>query len=308
MDATNDTNWITRLSIEVASNSNKVFGNGRHQLKVYVTVVPKAGIDITEEQLDSIRLVTIDDDGNYQELSDELVASTERDTRFEYYADTGFAPRVKRDASLRRRKFYVSSSRSGGTLDVIYAAISKDEDTHYVSHTSKFNSSVTVETLTPLRLNTADFELTFDDNHDEEKDRTRWDYDVYQLQIKSHSLKIIESTPEDGESGAPYFQYIEDHGWEFQGLSWINNFTSYTHYAYGISQGAQVELPGVTLSVDRHPNSMVFVRVATWGIENLSGVQNQSSRWKLLDQYGNEHGIEMTQPEKGNRLGFIMTE
>ena len=174
MNPANDTNWITKFNIHVSSNSNKVFGNGRHQLEVSVTVTPKAGVDITDEQLDSIRLVTLDDNGAYQELSGELHMSTERDTRFEYYADTGAPPAPLIAANTLRRKFYVSSTRSGGTLDVVYAAITKDEATHYVSHTSKFNTSVTLETLTPLRLNRDDFAFDAEDSHFQEIGTTEW--------------------------------------------------------------------------------------------------------------------------------------
>lgn len=308
MSPANDTNWITKFGIHVTSNSNKVFGNGRHQLEVSVTVTPKPGVDITEEQLDSIRLVTLDDNGAYQELSGELRMSTERDTRFEYYADTGAAPAPLLEANARRRKFYVSSSRSGGTLDVIYAAISKDETTHYVSHTSKFNTSATLETLTPLRLTRDDFAFDDEDNHFQTVDATEWNYDVYQLFIKSRTLKLVDAISYGATSGEAYFQNVieEESGWDFEGLA-PDIAKSFTHIGYGVSDQREFPVPNATLSVNRYPNSMLFIRIFTYGTVSLGGTTTIDARWGLLDQYGNEHKIKMTQRNDGQYIDFVMT-
>lgn len=303
MNPAKDTNWITKFGIHVTSNSNKVFGNGRHQLEVSVSVTPKAGVEISEEQLNSIRLVTLDDDGHYQELNGELQMSTERDKRFEYYADTGLAPAALLEANSRRRKFYVSSTRSGGSLDVVYAAISKNDETQYVSHSSVFSSSVTLETLTPLRLNRDDFAFDVEDNYEHTVNATDWDYDVYQLYLKGRNLRLVASIPYGPGSGIPYYQdTVEDNGWFADGEP-----RSYTHLAFEVSDRRKFKTPTTDLSVPRRPGSMVFIRIKTFGPVTLSGAQNSTSRWGLLDQYGNEHTIEMTQSENGNLMGFIVT-
>lgn len=302
MNPANDTNWITKFNIYVSSNSNKVYGNGRHQLEVSVTVTPKAGVDITDKQLDSIRLVTLDDNGAYQELSGELQMSTERDTRFEYYADTGAPPAPLLAANTLRRKFYVSSTRSGGTLDVIYAAITKDKATHYVSHTSKFNSAITVETLTVLRLTREDMTLSVEDNHEHTVNATEWDYDVYQLFLKSRTLKLVASVPYGPGSGTPYYQQtVEDEGWLSDG-----DPRSYTHIAYEVSDRRTFQAPTTVLSIHRRAGSMVVIRIKTFGPVTLTGAHNRTSQWGLFDQYGNEHKIEMTQQSNGNLLDFIV--
>ncbi|WP_341962383.1 hypothetical protein [Pseudomonas sp. RC10] len=302
MNPANDTHWITRFDVKVSSNSNKVFGNGRHQLEVSVSLTPKAGVIISEEQLDSIRLVTLDDDGQYQELSGELQMSTERDKRFEYYADTGLAPSALLEANSRRRRFYVSSTRSGGSLDVVYASISKDDETQYVSHTSKFNSSVTLETLTPLRLNRDDFAFEDENNYEHTVNATSWDYDVYQLYLKGRNLRLVASIPYGPGSGNPYYQEtIQDNGWFADGEP-----RSYTHLAFEVSDRRKFKAPTTDLSVHRRPGSMVFIRIMTFGPATLSGAQNATSRWGLLDQYGNEHTIEMTQASNGNLIDFIV--
>jgi hypothetical protein len=309
MSPANDTNWITKFNIHVTSNSNKVFGNGRHQLEVSVSVTPKAGVSISDEQLDSIRLVTLDDDGAYQTLSGELRMFTERDKRFEYYADTGAAPQALLEANSRRRRFYVSSTRSGGSLDVIYAAITKDEETEYVSHTSKFNASVTLETLTPLRLTRQDFAFDAEDNHFQEIGTTEWNYDINQLFIKGSSLKLVDAIPYGPGSGEAYFQNVieDDPGWDIDGLTPVTS-RSFTHIAYEVSHQREFSVPEAVLSVNRFPNSMVFVRIFTMGTVSLSGVTTTEAQWGLLDQYGNEHKIEMTQRNDGQYIDFVMID
>lgn len=302
MNPANDTNWITKFNIHVTSNSNKVFGNGRHQLEVSVSVTPKAGVEISDEQLDSIRLVTLDDDGAYQELDGELHMSKERDKRFEYYADTGGAPQALLAANSRRRRFYVSSTRSGGSLDVIYAAISKDEETQYVSNTSKFNTSITLETLTPLRLTREDMTLSVEDNYEHTVNATDWDYDVYQMYPNSRHLKWVASIPYGPGSGIPYYQTtVEDNGFFADGEP-----KSYTHLAFEVSTRRRFKAPTTDISVNRRPGSMVFIRIKTFGPVTLTGAQNRTSRWGLLDQYGNEQQIEMTQTSDGNLIDFIV--
>lgn len=304
MKPANDTNWITKLKVQVTSNSGKVFGNGRHQLEVSVSVLPKTGIAISEEQFNSMRLVTLDDDGVYRELSGDLQVSTERDKRFEYYADTGAAPAPlhEADSGWRRRKFYVSSTRTGGSLDVIYAAISKDEQTQYFSNVSNFTSSVTVETLTPLRLTREDMTLSVEDNYEHTVNATEWDYDVYQLYLNGRTLKLVASLPYGPGSGTAYYQQtVEDEGWLADGEP-----RSYTHIAFEVSDRRKFKAPTTVLSVHRRPGSMVFIRIKTYGPVTLSDVQNRTSRWGLLDQYGNEYKIEMTQQSNGNLLDFIV--
>lgn len=309
MNPANDTNWITKFNIHVTSNSNKVFGNGRHQLEVSVSVTPKAGVEISDEQLDSIRLVTLDDDGAYQELDGELHVSKERDKRFEYYADTGGAPRALLAANSRRRRFYVSSTRSGGSLDVVYAAISKDEETQYVSNTSKFNTSITLETLTPLRLTRDDFAFEAEDNHFQEIGTTEWNYDINQLFIKGRGLRLADAIPYGPRSGEAYFQKVidEDTGWDFDGLGPTIS-RSFTHIGYEVSDQREFPVPKAVLSVNRVPHSMVFVRIFTYGTVYLAGVATTESRWGLLDQYGNEHRIKMTQRNNGQYIDFVMVD
>lgn len=309
MNPANDTNWITKFNINVTSNSNKVFGNGRQQLEISVSVTPKSGVDITPEQLDSIRLVTLDDDGVYQALSGDLQASTKRNSLYELYADTGSAPSPLLQGNALRRRFYVSSSLSGGSVTALYAAISKDDETEYVSNTSKFNSFVNVETLTPLRLIRDNFSFDAQDNHLANINSTAWDYDVNQLYIKGHGLRLVDAIAYGPASGEAYFQNIlrEDSGWDFDGLS-PDISRSFTHIGYGLTAQREFTVPNATLQVNRVPHSMIFIRIYTNGTAFLSGVVTRDAQWGLIDQYGNEHRIKMTQLNHGQHIDFVMTE
>lgn len=307
MSPNNDTNWITKLNIDITSNSNRVFGNGRHQVEVTVSVTPKAGEQVTDEQLDSIRLVTLTDDGTYQRLDGGLQMSTRRDQRFEYYADAGSAPAPLMETTLRRRRFYVSSTRRGGVLDVVYAAITKEEGTEYVSHTSRFNTSVTLETLTPLHLTRDHFSFEAQDNLYKEIGGTEWNYDVNQLYIKGHTLRLADAIPYGPGSGQPYFQnevMPETSIWSDPYAPYI--VKSFTHIGYTVSDQREFKVHNATLSVDRVPHSMVFVRILTLGTEYLSGITTTDSQWGLLDQYGNEHRIKMTSRSDGQYIDFVM--
>lgn len=304
MNIANDTRWLTAFNVNLTSNSRKLYANGRQQVEISVSVTFRSRAIFTKEQLDNIRLVILDDNGAFQELSGELNVSTERDTRFHYYADTGAPPAPLLQPYSIRRRFYVSSTRPGGSLDRIYAAINKDRDTLYVSHTSVFNSSVEVESLTPLRLTRDDIEFSREDNHHQVVNATDWDYDVYQLSFKGRNLKMVQSVSYGTGSGYLYYSnVIEDYGYFADGEPRSN-----MHIAYAVGTQTKFRLPRSILSVRRRPASMVFIRIATHGPVTVSGDSRSLSQWGLIDQYGNEHMIEMTQEDNGNLIDFVMKQ
>nr|WP_314574888.1 hypothetical protein [uncultured Pseudomonas sp.] len=304
----NDTNWITRFNVDITSSSNRVFSNGRQQLQVSVSVTPKEGQTVTNEQLDSIRLVTLDDDGNYQELSGDLQASTQRDERFDYYGGSGTAPQNLLDSNSRRRKFYVSSTRPGGSLDVIYASISKDSQASYVSHTNRFNSSVTVESITPLRMNRNNFEFEGIDEHWEQIGEEKVDFDVYHLSFKSSGLRIVDCITHGAKGGVPYYQdceLISSWGGGIRGDGYsIHHY--YYHFAYPVGPERTFSYGGRSIAINKRRGVMDFVRLKlTKDGAPITPVKHDSV-WGLLDQHGNEHKIEMTQESSGNIPNFRM--
>lgn len=314
MRPNDDTNWITKFNISITSNANKVFSNGRQQLEVSVSVSPKSGQTITEEQMKSIRLVTLDDQGVYQELSGELGASTERDKRFEYYADTGVAPsNLQLESASRRKRFYVSSTRPGGSRDIVYAAISKDQNTHYVSHTSRFNTSVTVESVTPLRMTREDFVFSGEDRQSETLDGLIVDYDVYHLSFKNSRLRIVESIAYGTGSGSCYAQnHIDVSPWHYFFYTSLEfapfRYQNHYHYAFRVGPETEFRWRDTPIKVNSRQGVMNFVRVKVTGDDFSNIPYSTPSRWGLWDQYGNEQRIEMTQESGGNIPNFVMVD
>jgi len=317
----NDLKWLTRFSVNITSNSNKVYANGCQQLEVSVSVTPKAGAELTDEQMNSIRLVIQDDDGVYQELSGELSASTERDIRFEYYGASGTAPSPLMDGGRARRKFYVSSIRPGGSLDKIYAVIKKDQDTTYGSYTSFFNSSVTVESIAPLRLRKQDMLFTVKDAYGESIHSSSGilndtaDFNLWTLSLPN-GLRIVSSIPYGVPTEQVYFQTYRDvTPWHYyltvnNDASGINRrYTTYMHYAFDVGPAFYFDDHGAhrgQVRINDVAGTMSFLRVALTTTTNTPVQFTETSRWELLDHLGNSHRIEMIQADDPNKLDFIV--
>jgi hypothetical protein len=309
MNISNTANtWLSRFKIDITSSTNRVFGNGRQQLEATVTVAPRNGGTITDAQLASIALVTLDDDGVYRELSGQLKASSERDAAYEYYADTGSPPsNLELNGPVRRKRFYISSSRSGGSIDQIYACISKDGNTHHVTDGGSFNSSITVESITPLRYEESDFEL----NAENALRTGMTDIDIYFFKFKNPKLRIVKS--------APHSEYYSESWNDFHNEDWYyrhchttrtgENFSTIatwrTHYAFEISPKRNVTLGTSTVTLNHRAGQMNLLRTVTDEfIYNRPEDESERSIWSVFDQYGNERQIEFTQTDDGNRIGF----
>lgn len=309
MNISNTANtWLSRFKIDITSSANRVFGNGRQQLEATVTLAPRSAATITDAQLASITLVTLDDDGVYRELSGPLKASSERDAAYDYYADTGGAPgNLETKGPIRRKRFYISSSRSGGSSDQIYARISKDGNTHYVTDGGSFNSSITVESITPLRYDESDFEL----NAEDALTTGNTDIDLYFFKFKNPKLRIVKSTPHN--------EYYSESWNDFHNEDWYyrhchatrtgENFnliaTWRTHYAFEIGPKRKVTIGGNSVTLNHRAGQMNLLRTVTDEITyNRPQDESERSIWSVFDQYGNERQIEFTQTDDGNRIGF----
>lgn len=309
MTPANDTNWITRFSLSTTSNSNKVFSNGRQQIEISVSVTPKRGEIITEEQLDSIRLVTLDDDGNYQELTGELQTSAERNSTFEYYGSSGSAPSYLQLAtSSRRKRIYVSSTRPGGSVDTIFATIRKDEHTYYASQTSLFNSFAIVESIAPTRMGRHEFDFERMDGPSEQLGTEHTDIDIYHLAFRNPRLKIVESITYGAAEHDPYYQEnitIAPGGATPGGHAPAVN-RCYAHVAYKVGREFEFRHKTMSVKINERQGVMDFLRLSFKVTGSELAAYTRPSRWGLLDQYGNEQKIEMTQTDSGNTMNFKM--
>ncbi|HEY0288124.1 MAG TPA: hypothetical protein VGC62_14100 [Pseudomonas sp.] len=309
MNISNTANtWLSQFKVEITSSANMVFGNGRQQLEATVIVAPRNHGTITDKQLASIALVTLDDDGVYRELTGGLKASLNRDPLYQYFADTGSAPsNLEIRGPVRRKRFYISSSRTGGSLDRVYARISKDESTYHVTDGGAFNSSIIIESITPRRYDENDFELSAVN----ELSTDRVDMDLYYLKFKNPQYQIVKSTPYTEYYSEPYDSFYNDdwyyrYCYETRSDAGQNVIASwYTHYAFEVGPKRAFTAGTNSITLNRRAGQMNLVRATTHEV-SYNRPQNESERsvWGVIDQYGNERKIEFIQTDEGNRIGF----
>ncbi|MFJ3466784.1 hypothetical protein [Pseudomonas sp. NPDC090201] len=325
MKPVNEADWLSRFNINITSSSNRIFNNGNHQLEVSVGLTPRNGQTVTQEQLDSIQLVTLEDDGRYQELSGEYGYADERDKRFEYYADTGSMPSALLESTTYRKKFYITSIASGGSRKAIYAAITRAPDEHYVSHTSIFNSSVTIETNTKLRRQRSDFKLeAVDLLQDTVTDTYRWhdstfeartsvDVDLYYLEFKNPAFRIVDvRVPFFSGSGCFYSdfnddtQLAEEIGWPTAPLPRI--YKRHAHFLVDPRAADSTFIyRHIRVATNTRDGALNFIRLKLRGAGAVLGEAYRAPRiFGVFDQYGHEHLIEMTQEQDGNLINFTM--
>jgi hypothetical protein len=312
MSYNNDTHWISIFTIAVTSGSNRVYANGRHQVQITVGVTAQEGEEVSAEQMEGIRLVRLDEDGNYQSLSGELLTTSERDDRFDYYADPDFAPELEalESASLRKT-FYVSSTRAGESRDVLCAVITAEDGVQYVSHSSAFNASVTLESMTPFQSSRDDFGFIGNDAPVAGLIEADVDCDIYSLYFRDPKLKIVASTALGANEGVAYYQgNLDISPWydpdeeEHQPAVYQN----FSHYAYNVGEAKTFSVEDTVIPLNQTPGAMNFVRLKTTSESPESDTHHEASRWELLDQYGNAHRIEMTQENDGDVLNFVIYE
>ena len=322
--STNTSTWLNRFKIEITSNSHRLFSNGRQQIEVTVVVAPALGKTVTDEQLDSIVLVTLDDDGVYRELTGELKVSTTRNPLFDYFAASSGAPQNHElSGTTKRKRFYITSTRIGGSLDKVYARISRNADTYHVTNGGSFQSSITVESLKPLRYEKDDFELLRKDIVTD----SEVDVDLYSLSFKDKTRRIIKSIPYDtvrsaasqwgGWRATPgpvekpiphYHMYYKKLAGEVQSIiKYLHTRTYFFHYAFEVGKEATIYVKERPVTINKAPAHMNFLRARVMyrSFETLTPEAiTHRSRWGVLDQYGNETKIEFLQKDEGNLIDF----
>ncbi|MDH0746404.1 hypothetical protein N5D61_08620 [Pseudomonas sp. GD03842] len=311
MSYTDDTQWISTFTLAVTSSSNKVFSNGRHQVEITVGVTPQEGEEVTEEQMASIQLVTLDDEGNYQGLSGDLQLGTERDERFDYHPDASASDITGLESTTQRRIFYVSSTRPEARQDTLYAVISKDDETRCVTHSSTFNASVTVESVAPTQVSADDFMFWGDAVPNPEPALAQASCEIYSLAFKDPARRIVASLPRGAGEGVAYYQnHLDISPWEDadEEASVPPRFQNFYHYAYKVGEPKAFVFQGSSLPLNQTPGVMNFVRLKTTSDRPEVEFHHDASRWALLDQYGNAHTIEMKQFNDGAGLDFALLE
>lgn len=132
--------YLSTFKITITSNSPSLYGNGLQQVEVTLSVEPVEGVQITPERYESLKIVYLKDNGEYEELPElhteafKWFASLTRDERFDYYSPATTLKRAVRPSPVEpaakpatvteiSKKFYVSTVASGGTLIELHARI-----------------------------------------------------------------------------------------------------------------------------------------------------------------------------------------
>lgn len=325
-----DAKWLSKFKIDVTSNSNKLYNNGNQQVKVTVSLTPIKGQEITNQQMDSIWIFLIKDGSDYRDLGggfgqgagrsewannnnaepeDFFRVSLKKNTQFEYYAASGFAPHNLLESAARSRDFYISTLAHGGERYKIYAAIMKEEGVQYATSTSRFNSHVELETVSSPRRRRTDFTLervhAFEGSTDNEK--TAVDIDVYYLQFAERTLRVSHAVPLDGDQSTYYYEDWKSADPLFS-LSGIHYNETQFHYGFKPGAARDFSYQNVSVAINSRPGAMSFLRMELIGPAGLApdAPAYGPKRWIVFDQYGNWHGIEMTQKNSGNEIDFIM--
>lgn len=297
--------WLRRFRVDITSNSPRVFANGRQQVRVTVTLEPRDGQAISQEALDSLQLILIDDDGNIRDLDAELAVSTERDSRFTYHADSGSAPSPLMEAATGtiRRHFYVTSTLPGGTLSTIYAGIWKDQENSFETNRAPFLSSVEIESITPRRLTEDHFELAVEDAGN----NGATDIDLYYLKFKEPSRYIASSKSLAIPSGVAFYSGWKNTSPWYAIHSDLWSSYRYTHYAFDV--GAEFEWTSsngeVTVRLNKHQGCMTLLRERELINSNAASTETRDwSIWEVIDQHGNAIVLRFVREDQGNRIGF----
>lgn len=302
--------WLSRLQLEVTSNSRRVFANGRQQVEITVIVEPRDNDELDEYALDSIDLALIDPDGNPQSLGTGLLVQNERDPRFEYHAAGGgsASPLMKVAPNTVRRSFYVSSTLPGGTLTTVYASIRKDADNYFITNTGSFQSSVVIESITPLRHPEAAFKL---DMQERVSFRTatgklrdaETNFDVGYFGFRDPNNSIVESIPHAVPSGEPFYKRNNwDHViFSFELINDYSQICQVTTYAEGAPMDLNYNGRRFT---PRAGNMAVSVYHQRFYDAWSNSINEDKSLWTVVDRHGNEQDIEFFTENSGRIIKF----
>lgn len=307
--------WLSRFEVAITSNASRVFANGRQQVEVTISIEPRKGQQISAEQLATLQLIVIDDDGIPRDLQGDLQVTDRRDSRFAYHAASGAMPSALMQSSPRtlRRRFYVSSTHAGGTLSTLYAGIWKDEQTHFETNRAPFQSSVVIESIATPEPHASMFSLEREKKnesynvegvHDDE-----FEYQVGHFGFSDPRNRIVESHAHATPSGEAFYWR---HNWEHVLISFTgtNDYSQYCHVtAYGVNETFERYTGGAQPLFSNRPNHMTLsLYHQRFYRRHYSDRAEHASRWTVLDKHGNAYGIAFFATESGRNVQFRLTQ
>ncbi|TDF81797.1 hypothetical protein [Pseudomonas sp. H9] len=92
--------WLKEFDIEVSSGSERVYNNGRQQIKISLIVEPRSGQEVTDAQFSTLMPVYRDNDGSFVTLPQDHSAdgwfySVEEDLNYDYFPSTASVEPMK---------------------------------------------------------------------------------------------------------------------------------------------------------------------------------------------------------------------
>ncbi|MCO7522351.1 MULTISPECIES: hypothetical protein [unclassified Pseudomonas] len=307
--------WLSRFEVAVTSNANRVFANGRQQVEITLSIEPRKGQEITAEQLATLQLVVLDDDGIPRDLQGDLQVSDQRDPRFAYHAASGAVPSALLQSTPRtlRRRFYVSSTLAGGTLSTLYAGIWKDPETHFETTRAPFQSSVIIESIAApephISMFNLELEKTRETYHVEGAHDDEFEYQIGHFGCSDPRNSIVESRPHATPSGEAFYWR---HNWEHVLISFTgtNDYSQHCYVAaYGVNETVEFDTAQAQRRLRNRPNHMsLCLYHRRFYRHHYSDRAEHASRWTVLDKHGNAYGIEFVATESGRCATFRLTQ
>jgi hypothetical protein len=309
--------WLRRFELNITSNSRRVYANGRQQVEVTVTLEPRTGQTISQQSLDSLALVQIDDEGNPRTLDHPyLYAHQQRDERFIYHHASGHAPSALTASSptTLRRRFYVTSKCPGGTLSQIYAAIQMDEEHVFVTDTGPFQSSVIIESLAPPPAHQGLFHLNAESPLKYKRSNLNYWDDELEETVSYFGFSdpkdvMVESQALATPSAVPVY---EANGWDHALISFeLTNDYSYHRSVtvHGTGQPFELRSPDSgRVHRDRPGHMLIHQHARRFYNAHYNDAYTKPSVWSVMDQHGNAYEVEFLVAEVGKHLSFTVNE
>ena len=307
--------WLRHFQLDITSNSRRVYANGHQQVEITVSLEPRKGQTISQQSLDSLTLVQIDDEGNPRVLDHpHLYAHYERDERFVYHNASGTAPSALMAHSPQsiRRRFYVSSKRPGGTLSQIYALIWKDEDHYFVTNADPFKSSVVIESIAPVPPANDLFKLSSEPALTYKLPSSNLNYwdDEFEESVSYFGFadprtRMVQSEALATPSSHPIY---EMNAWDHALISFqlTNDYSQHRKVTvYEAGQPFTVKSPESDRVHHQRPGHLLIHMYAKrFYNRHYSSSQTKRSIWKVIDQHGNGYEVEFFVAEAGKHVSF----
>jgi hypothetical protein len=165
--------WLSTFEIELTSASGWQYANGRQQVEVALIVQTKPGIELTQEQLESLCIVQLTADGEFIPLTTSPVPNgwwlTNEKNEYDYFPSTSldavndlekYSTLNPRAEPVHQKYFYPVTLALGGSTKKLWAKITKNSDNEYITN-NIFVSDVTLRAVA-LPLFSAISDYVFD--------------------------------------------------------------------------------------------------------------------------------------------------